>query len=313
VIRLKQIQEAKERIGSTVVATPLFSSRTINEEIGNRLWLKGEHLQKTGSFKIRGAANMVTVEAQKGSTHVVAASSGNHGQAVASVARMLGLKATIVVPVDVARCKAEAIYAYGAEIVYCGTTSMQRLQRAQEICRELTATYIPPYDDPQIIAGQGTVGLEMMEQLEEIDEVYVPVGGGGLLSGIATAIKEVNPHIRVIGVEPALANDTYLSIKAGKRVLLPATPTIADGLRTSTPGELTFPLVQRYVDDIQTVSEEQIVAALRLIFTRMKQVIEPSGAVSVAAALEQEAKGKRMLALVSGGNIDPQVASMLLN
>jgi threonine dehydratase len=164
--------------------------------------------------------------------------------------------------------------------------------------------FIPPYDDPLIIAGQGTAGLEITEQLDDIDTVYVPVGGGGLISGVATAIKEVNPKIRVIGVEPALANDTFLSLRQGTRVSIGATTTIADGLRTSIPGELTFPIVNRYLDDLVLVSEEEIKAAFSFVLTRMKQVIEPSGAVSVAAVLSGRERGKRIVALVSGGNVD---------
>ncbi|RXT13726.1 threonine/serine dehydratase [Ammoniphilus sp. CFH 90114] len=311
-ISLKNIQLARTNISDTVAQTPLLSSATLSEQYGNQLFLKAEHLQKTGSFKIRGAANKVLNEANNGAKHVVAASSGNHGQAVAYIARQLGIQSTIVVPVDAALCKQEAIQAYNGKIELCGTTSPERLARAEEISQTEEAVFIPPYDDPAIMAGQGTIGLEILEQLPDVDVVYVPVGGGGLISGIATAIKESNPHIQVIGVEPALANDTFMSIQEGKRVSIGASKTIADGLRTSTPGELTFPVVQRYVDDIVLVTEDQIKHAFSTVLSRMKQVIEPSAAAAVAAALAHKAEGKRIVAVVSGGNVDlDQIPNLL--
>jgi len=311
-IDLAQIYQARERIAKIVKQTPLLSSKTISEEIGNQLFFKCEHLQKTGSFKIRGAANKVISEAERGAKYVVGASSGNHGQAVAYVANLLGLKSTIVVPEDVAACKQKAIRVYHGGLEFCGLTSGERIERAKQICEDEQAVFIPPYDDPLVMAGQGTAGLEILEQLDEIDEVYVPIGGGGLISGVATAIKESNPRIRVIGVEPALANDTYLSYNKGQRVNIGVTTTIADGLRTSIPGELTFPIVQKYVDEIVLVEEEAIKRAFSFVLTRMKQVIEPSGAVSVAAAMESGAGGKRIIALVSGGNVDTAVIPSLL-
>lgn len=311
-INLKLIQEARERIANVARQTPIMSSQTISEEIGNQLFLKCEHLQKTGSFKIRGASNKVMVEAERNASYVIAASSGNHGQAVAYIANQLGLASTIVVPENVAACKVEAIQAYQGRVERCGTTSGERIGRAQQICEEEHAVFIPPYDDPLIMAGQGTAGLEILEQLDQIDEVYVPIGGGGLISGVATAIKESNPKIRVIGVEPAIANDTNLSMTQGKRIHIGATHTIADGLRTSIPGELTFPVVQRYVDEIVLVDEDAIKRAFTFVLTRMKQLIEPSGAVSVAAAMASKASGKRIVALVSGGNVDMAVIPSLL-
>lgn len=311
-IDLRLIQEARERIGDIVKRTPMMSSETISRDIGNDLFFKCEHLQKTGAFKIRGAANKVIYEAQKNTQHVIAASSGNHGQAVAYIANQLGLSATIVVPEDAAACKRDAIQAYYGNLEFCGTTSEERIERAKKISEENNAVFIPPYDDPYIMVGQGTTGLEILEQLDDIDEVYIPIGGGGLISGVATAIKESNPRIRVIGVEPAIANDTYLSIKEGKRVNIGANNTIADGLRTSIPGELTFPVVQRYVDDIVLVEEQEIRHAFTYILTRMKQLIEPSGAVSAAGAMKRTPEGKRIVALISGGNVDTDIIPQLL-
>ncbi|MBP1930171.1 threonine ammonia-lyase [Ammoniphilus resinae] len=309
---LEHIHQARERIAKIIKRTPLMCSNTIDEKIGNQLFLKCEHLQKTGSFKLRGASNKVIFEAEHNARYVVAASSGNHGQAVAYIANQLGLKSTIVVPENAATCKQEAIKAYHGGVEFCGFTSGERIERAKQICEDEQAVFIPPYDDPLVIAGQGTAGLEILEQLDQIDEVYVPIGGGGLISGIATAIKESNPRIRVIGVEPTLANDTYLSYHNGKRINIGVTTTIADGLRTSIPGELTFPIVQKYVDEIVLVEEEAIKRAFTLVFTRMKQVIEPSGAISIAAAMESGARGKRIVALVSGGNVDTAVIPSLL-
>lgn len=311
-IDISMIRDARERIGTIVKRTPIMSSETISREIGNELFFKCEHLQKTGAFKIRGASNKVIYDAQKNTDHVIAASSGNHGQAVAYIANQLGISSTIVVPVDAAKCKIDAIQAYNGNVEFCGTTSDERIERAKQISEADQAEFIAPYDDPFIMAGQGTAGLEIVEQLDGIEEVYVPIGGGGLISGVATAIKETNPKIKVIGVEPAIANDTYLSFKENKRINIGNSTTLADGLRTSIPGELTFPVVQRYVDEVILVDEESIKQAFSLILTRMKQLIEPSGAVSVAGALNRKADGKRIVALISGGNVDINVIPSLL-
>lgn len=311
-IDLNLIREARERIARSVKKTPIMTSETISKDLGNDLFFKCEHLQKTGAFKIRGASNKVIYEANRNTKHVIAASSGNHGQAVAYIANQIGISSTIVVPEDAATCKKDAIKAYNGNIEFCGTTSEERIERAKQICEDGKGVFIPPYDDPLIMAGQGTAGLEIVEQMDGIDEVYVPIGGGGLISGIATAIKESNPSIRVIGVEPAIANDTYLSLKEGKRINIGGSSTIADGLRTSIPGELTFPIVQQYVDDIVLVDEESIKQAFTYVLARMKQLIEPSGAVSVAGAMKRNPEGKRIVALISGGNVDTEVIPSLL-
>jgi threonine dehydratase len=294
---LADILAARERIQSIILRTPLLDDPT-----GTGLFLKAEHLQRTGSFKLRGAANRVVRAVEEGARHVVTGSSGNHGQAVAFIARQLGVKATIVVPEDAALVKVRNMREYGATVEFCGLTSSARLARAEEICRTEGAVFIPPYDDPFVMAGQGTAGLEILEQLPEAAVVYVPIGGGGLISGIATAIKESNPRVRVVGVEPELANDTYLSRQRGEIVDIGASATIADGLRTSHPGSLTFPVMQRYVDELVTVSEAEIRQACRYLLAMRKQAVEPSGAVSVAAALR--AGVPNSVALVSGGSID---------
>ncbi|USG64564.1 threonine/serine dehydratase [Brevibacillus ruminantium] len=305
-IHVEDVREARRRIADVVRVTPLLTSEQLSSRCGNEIYLKAEHLQKTGSFKIRGATNKVKQAVQEGATHVTAASSGNHGQAVAYIAQRLGISATIVVPEDAATCKTDAIRAYGGEIVPCGFTSAERLPRAKEIAAQRNGVYIPPYDDPFVMAGQGTIGLEILEQIADADAVIVPIGGGGLISGILTAIKETNPQVKVIGVEPALANDTWLSRERKEIVSIPATKTIADGLRTSQPGSLTFPVLMKYLDDLVLVSEEEIRHAFRFVLERMKQMIEPSSATTVAAAMfgKLPFSGKKVVTVISGGNAD---------
>lgn len=295
-IQLTDIAAARERIADVILRTPMLQDPT-----GAGLLLKAEHLQITGSFKLRGATNCVKQAVANGATHVVTGSSGNHGQAVAYIARHLGIRATIVVPEDAATVKVRAMREFGAVVEFCGRTSLERLERAAQITREEGALFIPPYDDPYVMAGQGTVGLELLEQAPDVTTVYIPVGGGGLLSGIATAIKESRPAVRVIAVEPELASDTYQSRQAGHHVSIGPSTTIADGLRSSQPGLLTFPVVQRYVDEIVLVSEDEIRAALHYLKAVRKQIVEPSGAVSVAAALRA---GGSAVAVLSGGNLD---------
>jgi len=313
-IRRENIIAAREAIADTIHLTPLLQSEQLSNLCGNQLFLKAEHLQKTGSFKIRGAANRVKQAVAEGATSITAASSGNHGQAVAYIANKLGIPATIVVPEDVALCKMQAIQAYNGKVVKCGLTSAERLPKAKEIAQEENGVYIPPYDDPLIMAGQGTIGLEILEQLDDVDAIFVPIGGGGLISGILTAIKETKPSVQVIGIEPQLANDTFLSMQQNKLVSIAGTSTIADGLRTSQPGELTFPVLQKYLDDLVLVSEEEIREAFRLVLERMKQVIEPSSATTVAAALfaKTPLRDKRIVSVISGGNVDTdQIAALL--
>jgi threonine dehydratase len=305
-ITIREVQKARESIADTVHETPVFSSAQLSNLTGNRMFFKGEHLQRTGAFKIRGATNKVKQVVNEGEAFITAASSGNHGQAVAYIAQKLGIDATIVIPEDATVSKVNAIQEYNGKIEKCGTTSAERLPRAENLAKEHNGIYIPPYDDPWIIAGQGTVGLEILEQLENVEVVVVPIGGGGLISGILTAIKETKPHIRVVGVEPETANDTWLSLQKGEIVEIQETKTMADGLRTSEPGSMTFPIVQKYVDDIVTVSEDEIRHALFFVLERMKQLIEPSSAVTVAAAMFDKlgVQDKNICCVLSGGNVD---------
>lgn len=305
-ITIDDIYQARERISTVIHKTPIFESTLLSKLCGNNIFLKGEHLQKTGSFKIRGATNHVKIAVEEGAKSLTTASSGNHGQAVAYIANELKLPATIVVPEDINPSKESAIRAYNGEIVKCGLTSEDRLPRAKELAEEEGGVYVPPYDSPYVIAGQATLGLELMEQIKDLDIVLVPIGGGGLVSGILLAIKELKPEIKVIGVEPEIANDTYLSLQKGEVTSIPETTTIADGLRTSQPGDLTFPIINKYIDDIVLVSESGIKRAMFLVLERTKQLIEPSSAVTVAAAMYNKinASNKNVACLISGGNVD---------
>ncbi|WP_060203988.1 threonine ammonia-lyase [Sporosarcina koreensis] len=313
-ISLNDVKAARERISDIAHITPILQSEQLSTLCGNQLLLKSEHLQKTGSFKIRGASNKVIHAMEIGAKYVTAASSGNHGQAVAYVANKYGIPATIVVPENVSKCKVNAIQAYNGKIEMCGTTSAERLPRAQAIADQESGVFIPPYDDPFIMAGQGTVGLEILDQVDHIDAIIVPIGGGGLISGILTAIKETNPKIKVIGVEPEIANDTYLSLQNKKITAIDSTTTIADGLRTNQPGDLTFPVLMKYVDDLVLVSEDEIRQAFSFVMERTKQLIEPSSATTVAAAMfnKLNIQGKNIVTVISGGNVDLDKIHQLL-
>ncbi|MFG6116016.1 threonine/serine dehydratase [Halobacillus sp. MO56] len=305
-INVQNIKTAQENIADTIHTTPILQSAQLSKLCNNQLFLKSEHLQKTGSFKIRGATNKVKQAVKEGAKSITAASSGNHGQAVAYIANQLDVPATIVVPTDANQCKTNAIQAYNGKIESCGTTSAERIPRAKELAEAQSGIYIPPYDDPYIMAGQGTVGLEILDQVKDVDAVVVPVGGGGLISGILTAIKETNPAVKVYGVEPDTANDTFLSLQNNKITAIPATRTIADGLRTSQPGDLTFPVLQKYLDELVLVSEEEIRFAFSFVMERMKQLIEPSSAVAIAAMINGRLplENKNVVTVVSGGNVD---------
>src|SRR5699024_5397084 len=304
-ISITDIHQARERTSHITHVTPIFESEQLSNICGNRMLLKSEHLQKTGSFKIRGASNKVIHAAENGADYITTASSGNHGQAVAYITNTYHIPSTIVVPEDSSQCKVDAIRSYKGKIETCGTTSEERLARAQEIAQETNGIYVPPYDDPFVMAGQGVVGLELLEQIDDIDVVVVPIGGGGLISGILTAIKQTKPSIQVIGVEPEQAKDTYLSLQ-NKQITSSSASTIADGLRTSQPGNLTFPVLMKYIDDIVLVSEEEIRLAFTFVMERMKQLIEPSSATTIAAAMFNKlpVQQKNVVPIISGGNVD---------
>mgnify|MGYP005844561179 CR=1 FL=1 len=313
-ITLEDVREAAARIAPIAHRTPVLTSRTFNARAGVEAYFKCENFQRGGAFKIRGAANFLfslsEVERARG---VVAYSSGNHAQAVAIAAAHLGARATIVMPADAPRSKLEATRGYGASVVTYDRLREDREAIGRRIASEYGAVLVPPFDHEWIMAGQGTVALELMEDAPALDALVVCVGGGGLISGCATAAKGLNPSIRVIGVEPEDANDTWRSLKAGERVEIPPPATIADGLRAPKPGALTFPVVQRLVERILLVSEDEIRETMKFLLTRMKIVVEPSGAVAAAAALHGKLPGgiRRAGVILSGGNADYEVLAAL--
>ncbi|MCS6938925.1 MAG: threonine/serine dehydratase [Roseiflexus sp.] len=314
VISFADVLAARDRLRGIAHLTPVATSRTLNALTGRAVFLKCENLQRGGAFKFRGAYNMISRlpdEARR--RGVVAYSSGNHAQGVALAARLLDTPAVICMPSDAPAVKVEATRGYGAEIVFYDRMRDDRAALAQHIAEERGATLVPPYDHPHIVAGQGTAALELLEQVEGIDTLVVPVGGGGLISGCAVAAHGVNPAIQVIGVEPEDADDMRRSLLAGERITIPPPATIADGLRVTTPGALTFPIVQRHVAQIVTVSDDEIREAIRFVMLRMKLVVEPSGAAGVAAALARRLpdSARRVGIIVCGGNIDPPLLASL--
>ena len=303
---LDRILAAHERIRAYVYRTPVLTSAQLDAANGASLFFKCENFQKIGAFKARGATNAVfsldDVTARRGvATH----SSGNHGAAVARAAKLRGIPAHIVMPSNSAKVKIRAIEGYGAQVVFCEPTENAREVTCAEVIKKTGATLIHSFENEHVIAGQGTAAVELLEDVPELDVIMCPVGGGGLLSGTAIAAKSMRPQIKVIAVEPANADDAAQSFRAGRRLVTEKKFTIADGLRTNV-GERTFPIIQRYVDDIVTVSEQAIVSAMRTICETMKIVIEPSAAVPYAAVIENKIaiEGKRVGIILTGGNID---------
>jgi threonine dehydratase len=301
------IHEAAERIKPLARRTPIMTSRSIDERAGLRVFLKCENLQRGGAFKIRGASNLIlSLSPEERERGVVAFSSGNHAQATAIASKHVGALATIVMPEDAPRAKVEATRAFGARIVTYDRFHDDREQIAAKILQETGATLVPPYDHPMIMAGQGTAGLEILEEVPDLDALVVCVGGGGLLAGCATIAKSIRPDIRIFGVEPELANDTALSFAAGERVEISPPDTIADGLRSPSPGKLPFPIMRQHVERILLVSEAEIRATMKFLIERVKILAEPSGAVALAAVLfgllppEIQSAG----VIISGGNVD---------
>ncbi|MFZ1013185.1 MAG: threonine/serine dehydratase [Terracidiphilus sp.] len=321
-VSLGIICAAAKRIAGIAVKTPLVRAPfpgVAGTETGREVWLKAESLQPIGAFKIRGAANKILQltpdEIRRG---VITYSSGNHAQGVAYAARAVGAKAVIVMPRNAPAIKRAATLALGAEVVDVGNASSERLTVAETLVREHGYVVVPPYDDEKIIAGQGTCGLEIVEQLPDVDLVLSPVSGGGLLSGIAAAVKRLRPQAKVFGVEPELAGDTAESFKKGAIVEWPAeltSRTIADGLRTQSVGVRNFAHIQAYVDGIVTVTEAEIRAAMRAIVATARLVPEPSGAVAAAALLfhaDQLPAYRKAVAVISGGNVAPELLAEVL-
>lgn len=313
-IRADDVRSAAERLGPVVHRTPALGCRSLDAEAGATLVLKAECLQRAGAFKIRGAYNKIAQlpEAAR-RAGVISYSSGNHAQGVALAAQLLGVPATVVVPENIVPTKRAATEGYGARIVEAGTTSADRQQRAEELADEKRLTLVRPYDDPAIMAGQGSVALELLEQAADLDTLVVPIGGGGLAAGCAVWARHAKPGLRLVGVEPEDADDTRRSLDAGERLHIAPPQTIADGLRAVVPGELTFPVLRQLLDDVVLVSDDEIRAAMRLLLERAKLVVEPSGAVSLAACLARRVgTGARIGVVLSGGNVAPETLAALV-
>ena len=314
-LNIEMIQAARERIASRIHRTPVITSRQFNEAAGKEVFFKCENFQRAGAFKIRGATNKIqSLTEDEKRRGVVAFSSGNHAQAVALAGREAGVRALIAMPSDAPRAKVEATKEYGAEVVFYDRHTQDREAFALELAERDRLVMVPPYDDEMILAGQATCGLELLEEVPDLDCILAPCSGGGLFAGVATAAKAVNPSIRCYPVEPADADDTRRSLLKGERVTIPPPATIADGLRVQIPGRLTFPITQKVADDVLIVTDDEIIATLRFMLFRMKLLVETSGATAAAAVMFKKlpAVVKRVGVIVSGGNIDPELIVKLL-
>jgi threo-3-hydroxy-L-aspartate ammonia-lyase len=313
---IEDVQRAAERLRDAAHRTPVFTSRTLDERCGARVFLKCENFQRAGAFKFRGALNAVLAlperERRRG---VLTYSSGNHAQALALVGKLLGVEVTVIMPDNAPRAKIDATRGYGAEVILYDPRETTREELGERLREERGTPLIPPYDHPDIVAGQGTAALELFEEVGTLDALLAPCGGGGLLSGSAIAARSRSPGCRVVGVEPELADDATRSFRTGTLQRVHNPPTVADGLRTPALGIVTFPLVQRYVDEFRTVSEAEIADSMRFLWTRLKLVVEPSGAVGPAPLLGGPASlswGERIGVIISGGNVDLAAACRLL-
>ena len=306
-IELSEIARSRERLRGIIHSTDIDLSSTFSAMTAGNVYLKCENRQKTGSFKIRGAANKIAVLVEQGfSGGVVASSAGNHAQGVAFAATRLGLESTIVMPGTAPIAKVQATRGYGAEVVLAGDCYDDAYAEACRVCEERGAVFIHPYNDPDVIAGQGTVALEILNDLPEADVIITPAGGGGLLSGVAAAVKQLRPDVKVYGVQASGADAIARSFRGGRLVTTDSCSTIADGIAVKAPGELTVELINRYVDDVVTVTDAEIADAILLLMERCKQIVEPAGATPVAAVLSGriDVAGKNVVCLLSGGNID---------
>ena len=313
---IDDVRAAAERLRGRVRRTPVLASEAIDETTGYRVFLKCENLQRAGAFKIRGALNkLLTLSEDERRRGVVAFSSGNHAQGVALAARIVGTTAVICMPTDAPRLKLDATRGYGAEIVSYDRQKDDREAIARRIAGESGRVLVPPYDDYAIMAGQGTAALELFEDVPDLDALLAPVGGGGLMAGCSTVARALSPRTTVIGVEADTAHDTYLSFRKGERVSIPPPPTIADGIRLTIPGVLTFPILKERLTDVVLVSDDEILDAVRRLATEAHIVVEPTGAVSLAAVLSGRLslpKGAKVGVVLSGGNIDPALLASVL-
>jgi threonine ammonia-lyase medium form len=314
-ISFDNIKSAAQTLKGVAQRTPVLTSRTVNELTGYEVYFKCENLQRMGAFKFRGAYNALSrlseVEKAKG---VVTHSSGNHAQGIALAARLLGIAAVIVMPTDAPASKLAATRGYGAEIVYYDRMTEDRAEISARLARERGLTFVHPYDNPHVMAGQGTAALELLEEVPDLEVLVAPVGGGGLLSGCATAAKALRPDIHIFGVETEASNDWWQSFRRNERVKIPPPDTIADGMRTQQPGELTFPVIREKVAEILLVSEAQVIEAMRFMLLRLKILAEPTGAVAPAAVFQKMTgpPGHKVGVIISGGNVDADLLAQLL-
>jgi threo-3-hydroxy-L-aspartate ammonia-lyase len=313
-VTFDDVRAAYQRLRGLAHITPVVTSRTLDALAGRELFLKCENLQRGGAFKFRGAYNMISqLPEDVRRRGLLAGSSGNHAQGVALAARLLGAPAVICMPSDVPAVKVAATRGYGAEVVFYDRFTQEREAVVQQLAEERGLTLVPPYDHPQIMAGAGTAALELVEKVPDLDVLLVPISGGGLIAGSAVAAHGLRPAMRVIGVEPADADDTRRSLESGERTRIAPPRTVADGLRVLIPGTLTFPIVQRHVAEVVTVTDDEILDAVRFALLRLKLVVEPSGAAPLAAALAGRlpADARRVGLILSGGNIDPPMLASL--
>ncbi|MBU9441710.1 threo-3-hydroxy-L-aspartate ammonia-lyase [Burkholderia multivorans] len=309
------VAAAAARIAGHAHRAPVMTSRTVDDALGAQVFFKCENLQRMGAFKFRGAFNALSrFDAEQRRRGVVAFSSGNHAQAIALSARMLGIPATIVMPQDAPAAKIAATRGYGGTVVTYDRYTEDREQIGRELAERDGLTLIPPYDHPDVIAGQGTAAMELFDEVGPLDAVFTPLGGGGLLSGTALATRALSPDARLYGVEPEAGNDGQQSFRSGAIVHIDTPRTIADGAQTQHLGNITFPIIRRDVDDILTATDDDLVDCMRLFAARMKIVVEPTGCLSFAGArrMKDELKGKRVGIVISGGNVDLDAFSALL-
>lgn len=312
--KLYEFMEARERLGTVIEKTKLIHSTVFSEESGNDIYIKPENLQKTGSFKIRGAYNRIAkLTEEEKSRGVIAASAGNHAQGVAFGAQKLGIKATIVMPKHTPLIKVEATKKYGAEVILHGDVYDDAYNKAKELQAEYGYTFVHPFDDEDVIEGQGTIALEVLEELPDAEIILVPIGGGGLISGVAAAAKMKNPQIKIIGVEPEGAASAVAALKNDEVVELSEAITIADGTAVKRIGDTTFDYIKKYVDEIVTVSDYELMEAFLLLVEKHKIVAENSGILSIAGLKKLNVKGKKIISILSGGNIDVLTISSMIN
>jgi threonine dehydratase len=315
-LTLEDVRAAARRLGNRIHRTPVVACQSFDDACGHHVFFKCENLQRAGAFKIRGALNKLLIltpaERERG---VVAFSSGNHAQGVALAARMVGTTAVICMPKDAPALKLEATRNYGAEVVFYDRLTEDREQVARAVMERTGRVLVPPYDDPAIMAGQGTAALELLEDVPSLDALLTPIGGGGLMAGCSTVARALFPGVQIFGVETDTANDTYLSLRKGERVAIPPPPTIADGIRVTIPGALTFPILKANLTDVLLVSDAEVCAAVRFLALRARVVVEPTGAVAAAAVLAGRLplpRGSRVGVVLSGGNIDPELLIQIL-